>query len=184
MMRCPPLSASVPRSGCKTIRALRTAHSEALKMKTVSSLKELEALVGQELGLSDYHTITQEQIQTFADATLDQQWIHTDPERCAKESPFGAAIAHGYLTMSLAPYLLSQILKPENLKMGINYGMEKLRFLDPVKVDSRIRLRAELADVKNLRGTAKITLKLTFEIENNDKPAAIAEVIYLYQFEE
>ncbi|PJZ75729.1 MaoC family dehydratase [Leptospira neocaledonica] len=148
----------------------------------LSSFAELQAYEGKELGVSDAHEITQAQIDTFANATLDHQWIHTDPARAAKESPFGTTIAHGYLTLSMAPYLLSQILELRNIKMGINYGMEKLRFLDPVKVGSKLRLRAELVELKDLRGTARMTLKLSFEVEGAAKPAAIGEVIYLYQF--
>ncbi|RHX84309.1 MaoC family dehydratase [Leptospira stimsonii] len=148
----------------------------------LSSFAELEAYTGKEIGVSDYHTITQEQVNRFADATLDHQWIHTDPERAAKESPFGTTIAHGYLTLSMAPYLLSQILELKNIKMGINYGMEKLRFLEPVKVGSKLRIRAELIELKDLRGTARMTLKMTFETEGSTKAAAVGEVIYLYQF--
>lgn len=94
----------------------------------LSSFAELAAYAGKEIGVSDYHTVTQEQVKKFADATLDHQWIHTDPDKAAKESPFGGTIAHGYLTLSMAPYLLSQILELKNIKMGINYGMEKLGF--------------------------------------------------------
>ncbi len=150
---------------------------------TVSSLSELEAYVGKELGASDWHTITQEQIQKFADGTLDHQWIHVDVERAKKESPFGAPIAHGYLTISMAPYLLSQIVDVKNLKMGVNYGIETLRFIEPVKVNSRLRVVAELKELKNLKGMGKCTFKLTFEMEGVKKPACSAEVVYLYQFE-
>ncbi|WP_411821712.1 MaoC family dehydratase [Leptospira sp. 'Mane'] len=148
----------------------------------LSSYSELEAYVGKELGVSEAHEITQEQINVFGKATLDNQWIHTDPDRAAKESPFGTTIAHGYLTLSLAPFLLSQILELKNIKMGINYGIEKLRFLDPVKVGSKLKLRAELIELKNLRGTARMTLKLSFEVEGATKAALVGEVIYLYQF--
>ena len=149
---------------------------------TLGSLADLEQYVGKEIGVSDWHTVTQKQIQAFADATLDQQWIHTDPARARTESPFGTTIAHGYLTLSLAPYLLAQVIDIKNLKMGVYYGMESLRFMEPVKVDSKIRARVELIDLKNLKGTAKCTFKISFELENVKKPACVAEVIYLYQF--
>ncbi|TGN07039.1 MaoC family dehydratase [Leptospira ilyithenensis] len=148
----------------------------------LSSYSELEAYVGKELGVSEVHEITQEQINLFANATLDHQWIHTDPDRAAKESPFGTTIAHGYLTLSMAPFLLSQIFELKNIKMGINYGIEKLRFLDPVKVGSKLKLRAELTELKDLRGTARMTLKLSFEVEGASKAAMVGEVVYLYQF--
>ncbi|BDA79866.1 acyl dehydratase [Leptospira kobayashii] len=148
----------------------------------LSSYSELESYVGKELGVSEVHEITQEQINLFANATLDHQWIHTDPDRAAKESPFGTTIAHGYLTLSMAPFLLSQILELKNIKMGINYGIEKLRFLDPVKVGSKLKLRAELVELKDLRGTARMTLKLSFEVEGASKAAMVGEVVYLYQF--
>lgn len=148
----------------------------------VNSLDELMAQAGNELGTSEYTTITQDQIQKFADATGDQQWIHTDPQRAAKESPFGTTIAHGYLTISLAPVLLAEILQANNLKMAVNYGIEKLRFMEAVKVNSRVRLSAKLAEVKNLRGTARCTFSLTFEIEGAAKAACAADVVYLYQF--
>ncbi|TGJ98905.1 MaoC family dehydratase [Leptospira langatensis] len=148
----------------------------------ISSFAELQAYEGKVLGVSEPHEITQAQIDKFADATLDHQWIHTDPARAAKESPFGTTIAHGYLTLSMAPYLLSQILELKNIKMGINYGMEKLRFLDPVKVGSKLQLKAELVELKDLKGTARMTLKLSFEVVGAPKAAAVGEVIYLYQF--
>ena len=148
----------------------------------IASYEELESLLGKELGVSEYFEITQEQVNLFADATHDHQWIHTDPVRAAKESPFKGAIAHGYLSISMAPYLLSTIMQLDNLKLGVNYGIETMRFLDPVPVGARLRLRATLKELKNLRGMGKATLALTFETEKGSKPAATAEVIYLYQF--
>ena len=149
---------------------------------TIGSYEELEAYIGKELGVSEYLKIEQDRINAFAEATLDYQWIHTDPERAARETEFGTSIAHGYLTVSLAPYMLGQILDLNNLKMGVNYGIDNLRFMSPVKCGSRLRLRAELAEMKNLRGTARAKIKLTFEIEGVEKPACVGEVTYLYQF--
>jgi acyl dehydratase len=151
---------------------------------TVSNLQELEAYKGKELGVSDWHVVTQDQVNQFADGTLDHQWIHIDVEKATKESPFGGPIAHGYLTISMAPFLLSQIVEVKGLKMGVNYGIETLRFVEPVKVGAKLRLKAELKDVKNLRGTGKSTFKLTFELEGVKKPACTAEVVYLYSFED
>jgi acyl dehydratase len=149
---------------------------------TISSFEELEALKGQELGKSEYHTITQEQINLFADATIDHQWIHTDPEKAKNGSPFGATIAHGYLTISLLPYLWTQIVDVKNIKMQVNYGMENLKFNQPVKVNSKVRLVAKVSEVKNLRGVTKATIGVVLEIEGNRKPAYEADVVFLYHF--
>src|SRR3954464_7086085 len=108
---------------------------------------EFESYLGQELGVSDWHVITQQQINQFADATIDHQWIHTDPERAQTEGPFKATIAHGYLTVSLLPYFWHQIADVQNLKMEINYSIENIRFAQPVKVDSQVRLKATLAAI-------------------------------------
>jgi acyl dehydratase len=148
----------------------------------ISSYKELAAYVGKPLGISPYLTIDQDRIDKFAEATLDHQWIHTDPERAAQESDFGSTIAHGYLTLSLAPYFLGQILELSNIKMGVNYGLDALRFINPVKVGSRLRMHADLAELKDLRGTARAKINVNFEIEGELKPACVAEVTYLYQF--
>lgn len=153
-----------------------------MKKIIVNSIADLENLNGKVVGVSDYHTITQEQIQQFADATLDQQWIHTDPKKAELESPFKTTIAHGYLTLSLAPYFLSQIMEINNATMAVNYGVEKLRFMEAVKVNSRLRMQAEFTEVKNLRGTVRCSVKMTFEIENVKKPACVAEAIFLYRF--
>jgi len=150
--------------------------------RTIASLAELEACTGQELGVSAYHTITQEQINQFAAATLDHQWIHTEPERAAADSPFQATIAHGYLTVSLLPYLWQQIVHIENLKMQVNYEIEQLRFNQAVTVNSRVRLRATLQSVANLRGIAKARVGVTLEIEDQKKPAYTGVVTFLYHF--
>ena len=151
---------------------------------TNRSLAELEACVGQELGVSEFHIITQEQINQFAAATLDFQWIHTDAERAQAESPFKATIAHGYLTVSLLPYLWQQIVAIENLKMQVNYEVESLRFNQAVTVNSQVRLRATLLSVANLRGIAKARVGVTLEIDGVKKPAYTGVVTFLYHFEE
>ncbi len=149
----------------------------------IKCFEDLEALKGSELGKSEYHTITQEQINKFAEATIDHQWIHTDPEKAKKESPFGDTIAHGYLTVSLLPYLWEQIVDVQNLKMQVNYGIESLKFNQPVKVNSKVRLVAKVAEVKNLRGTVKANIAVTLEIDGSKKPAYEGETVFLYHFD-
>lgn len=155
-----------------------------MSILTIRSLADLENHVGQEMGMSAYHTITQEQINQFAAATLDHQWIHTDAERARTESPFQATIAHGYLTMALLPYLWQQIVAIENLKMQVNYEIEQLRFNQAVVVNSAVRLRATLLSVTNLRGIAKTRIGVTLEIEGIRKPAYTGVVTFLYHFQE
>lgn len=151
--------------------------------RIINNYEEFEALVGQELGVSDYLTITQEQIDKFADATMDHQWIHVDPDRAAVESPFNKTIAHGYLTLSLLTYLWFSIMDVRNVKMVVNYGMEKLRFNQPVVVGSRVRSRISLVDIANLRGIARIQVKIILEIEGNKKPAYDCIATFLYHFD-
>lgn len=148
----------------------------------ISSLAELEQHVGHEMGVSAYHVITQEQINQFAAATLDHQWIHTDAARARAESPFQATIAHGYLTLALLPHLWQQVATIENLKMQVNYEIENLRFNQPVLVNSAVRLRATLLAVVNLRGIAKARIGVTLEIEDVKKPAYTGVVTFLYHF--
>ncbi|RIJ41842.1 MaoC family dehydratase [Pontibacter oryzae] len=148
----------------------------------IRSLAELTQHEGTEMGVSAYHTITQEQISKFADATLDHQWIHLDAERAKTESPFGSTIAHGYLTVSLLPYLWTQIVSIENLKMQVNYEIESLRFNQAVAVNSEVRLRAKLLSVKDLRGIAKARLEVTLEIKDSKKPAYTGIITFLYHF--
>jgi acyl dehydratase len=145
----------------------------------IRGIDELKTKAGEHLGYSDWHEITQEQVDKFADATGDHQWIHVDPER-AKSGPFGGTIAHGYLTMSLAPTFLSEVWRVEGMKMGLNYGINKLRFPSPVPVGSKLRVGAEVAGVEDVSGGVQATLALTFEIDGNDKPACVAEVVYRY----
>jgi acyl dehydratase len=153
-------------------------------MVIINNYAEFEALLGKEIGTSSWHTITQQQINQFAEATIDHQWIHTDEERAKNEGPFGATIAHGYLTVSLLPYFWHQIADVQNLKMEINYSIENIRFAQPVKVDSRVRLIATLASIVNLRGITKAAIGVTMEIENEKKPAYKGEVVFLYHFKD
>lgn len=149
----------------------------------INNYEEFEAFKGQVIGISDYIVVTQEQINKFADATLDHQWIHIDPERAKKESQFGGTIAHGYLTLSLLPYLWEEIVQFNNIKMMVNYGIEDLKFQEPVRVNSKVRLKAELKDILNLRGITKTFMKATLEIEGSRKPAFESTVVFLYHFE-
>jgi acyl dehydratase len=151
-------------------------------MIIIKNYTEFESYLGKELGVSGWHTITQQQINQFADATIDHQWIHTDPERALNESPFKATIAHGYLTVSLLPYFWHQIADVQNLKMQINYGIENIRFAQAVVVDSHVRLKAKLAAIVNLRGVTKATIGVEMEIEGQKKPAYTGEVVFLYHF--
>ena len=148
----------------------------------IHSFEEYKAYEGKELGTSDYLKITQEQIDKFADATLDHQWIHTDQEKAKKESPFKNTIAHGYLTLSVLPYLWGQVVEVKNNKMMVNYGIDNLKFITPVLVDSELRLEASLKSLVNLRGTSKAVLDISIEIKGQKRPALQAEIIFLYHF--
>lgn len=148
----------------------------------IQSHDEFATYEGKELGVSDYLKITQEQIDLFADATLDHQWIHTDPERAKKEGAFGGTIAHGYLTLSVIPHLWDQIVEFRNIKMMINYGIEKLKFNEPVRVNSEIRLRASLKSILNLRGITKFEVEVRLEIRDSEKPAFTGLLVFLYHF--
>jgi acyl dehydratase len=145
--------------------------------RTINGVDELKSLVGQHLGSSDWLEITQERVNLFADATGDHQWIHVDPEK-AKDGPFGGTIAHGYLTMSLGPVLLPQVVTVTGFSMALNYGLNKLRFPSPVPVGSKLRLSAQLADVEDVAGGVQTTYVLTFEVEGAPKPACVAEALY------
>ena len=151
-------------------------------MLVINSYEEFEKHVGQEVGVSDYLKITQEMIKQFADATLDHQWIHVNTEKARQESPFKNTIAHGYLTLSVLPYLWGQIIEVKNVKSMINYGIEKLKFNQPVIVDSEVRVRVKLLALTNLRGIAKAELKAILEIKDCPKNAYETNVIFLYHF--
>lgn len=148
----------------------------------INSFSEFEQYIGKDLGVSDYVRIDQARINQFAEATFDHQWIHTDPKRAETESPFKKTIAHGYLALSLVPYLWNQIAEINNIKMLINYGVEDLKFNQPVVVDSDVRLKVKLASLINLRGIAKTGLEAVLEIKDNPKPAFTATVVLLYHF--
>jgi acyl dehydratase len=147
-------------------------------MKVITSIEDAASAVGTELGISDWLQIDQQRVDAFAHATGDHQWIHTDPERARAESPYGAAIAHGFLTLSLIPALSKQCYLVENARMGINYGLNKVRFIAPVLVGGRVRVRSRLVDVTRMgEGVAHLTVQHTVELDGNSKPAAIAEMI-------
>ena len=149
----------------------------------INSYEDFEQWVGKQLGISDYLEIPQERINLFADATLDHQWIHVDTERAKEESPFKSTIVHGYLTLSLLPHLWDQIIEVNNLKMMINYGMDKMKFGQPVLSGQRIRLVANLQSLQNLRGVAKAEIKFSIEIEGEKKKALEGVAIFLYYFQ-
>ncbi|MCU1653792.1 MAG: hypothetical protein QOC83_5906 [Pseudonocardiales bacterium] len=143
-------------------------------MRVFNGADELKAAVGEQLGTSDWVTVEQKQIDTFAEATGDHQWIHVDAER-AKDGPFGGTIAHGYLTLSLLPVFSAQVYKVENVKMGINYGLNKVRFTSPVPVNSRLRGSFELLEVSEVKDALQVVNKVTVEIEGSERPACVAE---------
>jgi acyl dehydratase len=147
---------------------------------TVQGIAGLKELVGQHVGYSEWIEITQERVNTFADATGDHQWIHVDPERATAESPFGGPIAHGYLTLSLGPVLMPMIMRVEGVRMALNYGCGKVRFPSPVPVGAKLRLGAHLDAVDDIAGGAQVTMTFTYEVEGADKPSCVAEVIYRY----
>lgn len=151
-------------------------------MITINNHAEFETYLGKEMGVSEWHKIEQAQINLFADATLDHQWIHIDEQRAAVESPFKTTIAHGYLTLSLIPYLWKQVVSIQNLKMEINYGIEKLRFAQAVKVNSEVRLKVSLAGIVNLRGVTKANIAIELEVKDEKKPAFAGEAVFLYHF--
>jgi acyl dehydratase len=144
-------------------------------MTTTTTLAELPGLVGTELGTSDWYEVTQEAVNKFADATADHQWIHIDVERAKNESPFGGPIAHGFLTLSLVVPLVAQVLTITDVKMGVNYGLNKVRFPAPVPVGSKVRARVTLKDCEQVSGGLQNTLAVTIEREGGDKPVCIAE---------
>ena len=149
----------------------------------INSHEEFEKYVGQELGISDWLEVDQQRICDFADATLDHQWIHTNPERAKTDSPFGQTIVHGYLTLSLLPYLWQQIIEVNNLKMMVNYGMDKMKFGQAVLSGQSIRLTAKLESIANLRGISKVEIKFAIEIKGERKPALSGVATFLYHFQ-
>ena len=149
----------------------------------INNYDEFAAYLGKNLGTSDYVELSQERINMFADATLDHQWIHVDTAKAKEESPYKTTIAHGYLTLSMLPYLWNQIIEVHNLKMMVNYGMDKMKFGQAVKSGESIRLVADLASIANLRGTVKAEIKFRIEIKDQRKPALEGNALFLYYFE-
>jgi len=145
----------------------------------INGIDGLKSSVGNHLGYSNYLTITQERVNQFAEATGDHQWIHVDVER-AKAGPFGAPIAHGYLTLSLGPVLLPEIFTVGGISMGVNYGANKIRFMSPVQVGWKLRAGAKLVNVEDVAGGAQVTMEVTFEVEGAAKPSCVAEIIFRY----
>jgi acyl dehydratase len=154
-----------------------------MSLRTIQGVEELRTLVGQELATSDWIEVKQEMIDAFAEVTGDHQWIHVDPERAKRESPFGATIAHGFLTLSMITLLHNQTVRIEGeKKMGINYGLNRVRFVNPVRAGSRIRSRSAVKAVEDFAGGVQVTWLITVELENSEKPALAAEwITRLYQ---
>ena len=149
----------------------------------INSYEEFASHLGEVLGTSEWLQVDQDRINLFADATLDHQWIHVDTERAAVESPFKSTIAHGYLTLSMLPYLWNQIIEVKNLKMMVNYGMDKMKFGQAVKAGEHVRLVADLYSIENLRGIAKVQIKFAIEIKESPKKALTGIATFLYYFE-
>lgn len=149
----------------------------------INSYDEFASHLGEQLGISEWLAVDQDRINKFADATLDNQWIHVDVERAKVESPYKSTIAHGYLTLSLLPYLWNQIIQVNNLKMMVNYGMDKMKFGQPVITGSKVRLVTKLQSISNLRGICKAEINFTIEIEGQRKPALDGIATFLYYFE-
>jgi len=146
--------------------------------RTTTTIAELPALKGTELGTSEWFEVTQDRVNTFADATDDHQWIHVDVERAKAESPFGGPIGHGYLTLSLVVPMYSQVLRVSDAKMGVNYGLNKVRFPAPVPVGAKIRLTATLDDVTEISGGLQLVIGAVIEREGGEKPVCIAELVF------
>ncbi len=148
-------------------------------MRVFNGIDELEAAVGEQLGASGWHEITQEQVNLFAEATGDQQWIHVDPVKAAS-GPFGGTIAHGYLTLSLLPVLVAEVFRVEGVSMGLNYGTNKVRFPTPVPVGSKVRASAQLVELTPIAIGSQAVVRVTVEIDGGAKPACVADVVWVY----
>src|SRR5215204_1055967 len=146
-------------------------------MRTITGLDELKKAEGEELGVSDWHAVSQKQVNTFADATGDHQWIHVDPVR-AKDGPFGGPIAHGFLTLSLAVTFWTELLEVEGVSTKVNYGLDKVRFVSPVPVGARVRMNAVVAEVTEVAGGYQLAVDQTIEIDGGAKPAVVARGLY------
>lgn len=148
----------------------------------INTYEEFAALEGKEIGISELLKIDQKRINNFAEATLDHQWIHTDPERAKQESQFESTIAHGYLTLSILPYLWEQIIQVNNIKMQVNYGIEKFKFMEAVRVEDEVQLSVKVISIKNLRGICKAEMQATLLIKDRKKPAYVGNIVFLYHF--
>jgi acyl dehydratase len=152
-------------------------------MRTITGLDELKQAEGDDLGTSDWHEVTQKEVDAFADLTGDHQWIHVDPER-ARNTPFGGTIAHGYYTLSLAPRFTEQVMALDGFAFAINYGLNKVRFPAPLRVNSRIRVHVQVAEVKPIEGPggngAEAVYRLTYDVEGQDKPCCVADLVFRY----
>jgi acyl dehydratase len=148
-----------------------------MAIRVIQGIEELRTLVGQRLGTSDWFEITQQRVQAFADGTDDQQWIHCDPERARLESPYGNTVAHGFLTLALCNALSQQIFTIAGVKMVLNYGLNRVRFPNPVPVGSRLRMSSDLLELKETRVGTQVICKQTFEVEGQSKPACVAETV-------
>ncbi|MDP1611763.1 MAG: MaoC family dehydratase [Sulfuritalea sp.] len=153
-----------------------------MKSTRFAGIADAKARLGQEIGVSDWMLIDQERVSAFAKVTGDEQWIHVDVERAKRESPFGGPIAHGYLTVSLLAKFAGECIAAEGIKLAVNYGLNRVRFASPVKVGSRVRARFVLAELEEISGGAQIVWKATIEIEGNDKPACVAEMVTRWYF--
>ncbi len=153
-------------------------------MHVIKSIEDAKALEGMEAGLSDWVVIDQNRIDQFAEATADYQWIHVDTERAAKEMPGGKTIAHGYLTLALIPALTKDFIHVENLERAINFGVNKVRFYTPIECGARVRARAKILQARRRAGAMLLTSEVRIEIENERKPACVAETLGMYFFEE
>lgn len=148
--------------------------------RVVQGTSEVRKLQGEHLGYSEWFQVDQARVNAFADATLDHQWIHVDPERAKKESPFGGPIVHGYLTLSLVPHLYGEVFEVQGTKMTINYGLNRVRFPSPVPVGSRVRLGLLAKEIEEVKGGVQCVFETTLEIEGAEKPAMVAEVVFRY----
>lgn len=149
-------------------------------MHIIQGIVGLKEYVGKELGVSGWLPITQERIDAFARATNDQQWIHTDPEKARTELPYGNTIAHGFLTLALAPQFMQEIYRLEGIRMAINYGLDSVRFTSPVVTGSQLRMRAQLIQVADVPGGCKATTRVRFEVEGKSKPVCVADTLTIF----
>lgn len=152
------------------------------KSTQFAGIDDAKSRIGQEVGVSEWLAIDQQDVNAFAEVTGDRQWIHVDVERAQRESPFGGPIAHGYLTLSLLARFASECIAVEGIKLAVNYGLNRVRFVSPVKVGSRVRARFELASVADIAGGAQMVWQATIEIEGGDKPACVAEMVTRWYF--